>query len=207
MKFEYKEALTMLVKLGVPMDLLNPITGYAPIHRAAEEGKPELLAVMITTNRHDFDVNARTAKRKKGVTALHLCSGYNSANHLKCMDILLKNQFIEPDIKDSSWTTTPLYVAGKAKNKEGVVKLIENGADLDVLVGNTNKTIKDFMKTWMPDFQHEKIIIKRYRSKFENLHSYLMEIVKETSLDSKVYMSNFLKFRKATLGLYDAQHF
>lgn len=205
-KFEYKEALTMLVKLGVPMDLLNPITGYAPIHRAAEEGKPELLEVMITTNRHDFDVNARTAKRKKGVTALHLCSGYNSANHLKCMDILLKNQFIEPDMKDSSWTTTPLYVAGKTKNKEGVVKLIENGADLDVLVGNTNKTIKDFMKTWMPDFQHEKIIIKRYRSKFENLHSYLMEIVKETSLDSKVYMSNFLKFRKATLGLYDAQH-
>eukprot|EP00090_Calanus_glacialis_P022890 TRINITY_DN35239_c0_g1_i2.p1 TRINITY_DN35239_c0_g1~~TRINITY_DN35239_c0_g1_i2.p1 ORF type:complete len:1056 (-),score=229.38 TRINITY_DN35239_c0_g1_i2:74-3241(-) len=205
-QYDYKEALSTLVKLGVPMDLLNPITGYAPLHRAAEDGKPEMLSIMLGTTRHDFDVNARTAKRKRGLTALHLSAAHNSEDHLRCMDILLRNQFIEPDMKDSSWTTTPLYVAGKAKNKEAVVKLIENGADLDILVGNTNKSIKDFMKSWMPDLEFEKVRVKKYRSKTENLNVKLMEIVKDTSLDSRNYMTNFLKFRQVTLGLYDAQN-
>jgi len=205
-QYEYREALSTLVRLGAPMDLINPITGYAPIHRAAEEGKPDMLSIILGTGRHDFDVNARTAKRKRGLTALHLSAAHNSEDHLKCIDMLLKNQFIEPDMKDSSWTTTPLYVAGKAKNKEAVVNLIENGADLDILVGNTNKSIKDFMKSWLPDLEFEKVRVKKYRSKTENLNAKLMEIVKDTSLDSRNYMTNFLKFRQATLGLYDAQN-
>eukprot|EP00092_Neocalanus_flemingeri_P034714 GFUD01037775.1.p1 GENE.GFUD01037775.1~~GFUD01037775.1.p1 ORF type:complete len:1056 (+),score=250.31 GFUD01037775.1:1102-4269(+) len=205
-QYESKEALSTLVRLGVPMDLLNPITGYAPLHRAAEEGKPEMLSIMLETTKHDFDINARTAKRKRGLTALHLSSGHNSEDHLKCLDILLRNPFIEPDMKDSSWTTTPLYTAGKAKNREAAVKLIENGADLDLLIGNTNKSIKDFMTSWMPDLSVDKVRVKRYRSKTDNIKGKLMEIVKETNLDSKNYMEKFLKFRQATLGLYDAQN-
>jgi len=205
-QYDYKEALSTLVRLGAPMDLINPITGYAPLHRAAEDGKHEMLAIILGTKRHDFDVNARTAKRKRGLTALHLCAGQATEGHLACMDQLLGNQFIEPDMKDSSWTTTPLYVAGKAKNKEAIIKLIENGADIDIIIGNTNKSIKDFMKSWLPDFEHEKVRVKKYRSKTENLNVKLMEIVKETNLESRNYMTNFLKFRQATLGLYDAQH-
>lgn len=203
--YENREALSTLVRLGAPMDLLNPITGYAPVHRASEEGKPEMLSIILETTRHDFDINARTAKRKRGLTSLHLSSGHISDDHLKCMDILLRNPFIEPDMKDSSWTTTPLYTAGKAKNREAVVKLIENGADLELIVGNNNKTIKDFMISWMPNLQVDKVRVKRYRSKLDNINTKLMEIVKETNLDSKNYMEKFLKFRQATLGLYDAQ--
>ena len=92
--WEAKEALSTLVRLGCHMDMINQNTGYSALHRAAEAGKPELLSIILQTSNHTFDVNMRTAKRKRGITALHLAASTVSDQHLKCVKILLEQPFI-----------------------------------------------------------------------------------------------------------------
>ena len=77
------EALATLVRLGVHMDLLNPVTGFSALHRAAELASPHLLSIILRTTKHTFDVNTRAAKRKKGLTALHLACSKATEDHLK----------------------------------------------------------------------------------------------------------------------------
>ena len=163
---ESKEALSTLVRLGCHMDMINPDTGYSALHRAAEAGKPELLSIILRTSNHTFDVNVRTAKRKRGITALHLAASTVSDQHLKCVKILLEQPFIEVDIRDSSWITTPLYAAGKCRNIEAAVKLLENGANSDLMIGATNKTVRDFFSTWMPNFEIDKVKVVKHNYLF-----------------------------------------
>ena len=203
---ESKEALSTLVKLGCHMDMINPDTGYSALHRAAEAGKPELLSIILRTSNHTFDVNVRTAKRKRGITALHLAASTVSDQHLKCVKILLEQPFIEVDIRDSSWITTPLYAAGKCRNIEAAVKLLENGANSDLMIGATNKTVRDFFSTWMPDFEIDKVKVVKHIYPGENVKEKLMEIIKNTSTNDINYMKNFLKFKEVCLKLTNAEN-
>ena len=145
-------AISTMARLEIPLDLVNPITGYSALHRAAELGKPDLLAQILKTGRQDFDVNSKTSRRKRGLTALYLAAAQPSKEHLACMDLLLASPLIDVNLKDVSLTTTALYAAGKAKNREGVVKLLEQGANPDIVVlVDSGKTIRDFVSIWLPD--------------------------------------------------------
>ena len=102
-QWEAKEALSTLVRLGCHMDMINPVTGLSALHRAAELGKPDLLSTILKTSHHTFDVNVRTAKRKRGITALHLAVSTVSEGHLQCVKILLEQTFIEVDTSTLMW--------------------------------------------------------------------------------------------------------
>ena len=54
-----KEALTILVRLGCHMDMINPVTGYSALHRAAEIGNPDLLSIILQTSIHTFDFDTK----------------------------------------------------------------------------------------------------------------------------------------------------
>ena len=203
---ESKAALATLVRLGLHMDMINTDTGYSALHRAAEMGKPDLLSVILQTTNHTFDVNVRTAKRKRGITALHLAASTVSDQHLKCVKILLEQPFIEVDVRDSSWVTTPLYAAGKCRNIEAAVKLLENGANADLMVGATNKTVGDFFRTWMPEFDIDKVKVVKQRYPGENIKEKLMDIVKVSSTNDINYMKNFLEFKEVSSKLTDAEN-
>ena len=204
-QWEAKEALSTLVRLGCHMDMINPVTGLSALHRAAELGKPDLLSTILKTSHHTFDVNVRTAKRKRGITALHLAVSTVSEGHLQCVKILLEQTFIEVDTRDSSWTTTPLYTAGKCRNIEATVRLLENGANADLMVGSTNKSVREFFSTWTPDFDIDKVKVIKHRYPDENIKEKLMAIVKKSSTNDMNYMQNFLKFREVCLKLTDAE--
>ena len=206
-QMDIKDALSTMVRLGVNMDLVNPVTGYSSLHRAAELGKPDLLGIILKTRNHIFDVNARTAKRKKGITALHLAASQVSNDHLKCIEILLSQPFIEVNTRDSSLTTTPLYAAGKVKNFEAVTKLIESGANPDILVGTTNKTIRDFILSWMPGFDIDKIkVLRQNKSSDHNVKDQLLEIIKTSQVQDQHYMQKFLKFKELCSRIDSAEN-
>ena len=198
-----QDGLSTLVRLGAHLDLVNPATGYSALHRAAELGKPDLLSTILKTTNHTFDVNTRTAKRKRGISPLYLAACTTSENHFECVKILLDQPFIEVDCKDSSLTTTPLYAAGKARNVETVIKLIEHGANPDYVVGNTNKTVREYLQTWLPGLDIDKIKVIKHRDSDCNIKEKLVEIVRNSSENDVNYMQNFLKFKEACMKTPD----
>ena len=121
--------------------------------RAVERGADHLLEIILKTASPEFDVNVRTGRRKRGLTSLHLAAADSSGGHLACLDLLLKVREVEVDLKDVSWTATSLYTAGKNRNREGVVKLLQAGADPDLAVGQTGKTVGQFLATWLPELE------------------------------------------------------
>ena len=197
-------AISTMARLGIPLDLVNPITGYSALHRAAELGRPSLLAQILESGRQDFDVNSKTSRRKRGLTPLHLVAAHTSKEHLACMDLLLANPLIDVNLKDVSWTTTPLYAAGKAKNKEGVVKLLEQGANPDIVVlADSGKTIRDFLTTWLPDLNVNSVKVKKKCPDEQNAREKLMRLAKDTELGGADYTKHCIQFRQAALGLAD----
>ena len=196
--------ISTMARLGIPLDLVNPITGYSALHRAAELGRPALLAQILDSGRQDFDVNSKTSRRKRGLTPLHLVAAHTSKEHLACMDLLLASPLIDVNLKDVSWTTTPLYAAGKAKNREGVVKLLEQGANPDIVVlADSGKTIRDFLTTWLPDLNVNSVKVKKKCPEEQNTREKLMRLAKDAELGGAEYTKHCIQFRQVALGLAD----
>ena len=193
-ELEKKTFLSTLVRLGVQMDLLNPLTGYSAVHRAAERGKPHLLEIILKTENKSFDVNTRAAKRMRGLTPLHLAASTTSDGHLKCLSLLLDQPFIQVDIKDSSLAVTPLFAAAKARNVEAVEMLIEQGADPGLRV--KNKTVRDHLQGWIPSLDLNKIKVKKIVETDSSAKEKMIEIARVTRLDDTNYTQNLLRFEQ-----------
>ena len=198
-------AISTMARLGIPLDLVNPITGYSALHKAAELGRPALLAQILDSGRQDFDVNSKTSRKKRGLTSLHLVAAQTSKEHLACLDLLLASPLIDVNLKDVSWTTTPLYAAGKAKNEEGVMKLLEQGANPDIVVlADSGKTVRDFLATWLPDLNVSSVKVKRKCPQEQNAREKLMRLAKDVELGGSVeYTKQCIQFKQAALGLAD----
>ena len=194
-----QEALATLAKFQIPLDLTNPISGLSALHRASEMGEPGLLATIL--DGHDVDVNVKSSKTKRSLTPLHLAAAGTSPGHLSCLQLLLAQPMVEVDVKDVSWSISPLYSAGKARNREGVVKLLEQGANPDLKVGQTGKTVRDFLTTWLPDLEVAKVQVKKVKTKKGEARDTMMQLAKTCVAGGLEYTQQCLKFRAAAQGL------
>ena len=202
---ENKAALSTLVKLGAQMDLLNPLSGYSALHRAAERGRPRLLEVILKTESKSFDVNSRAAKRMRGLTPLHLAASTISEGHIECLRLLLEQPFIQVDMRDSSLANTPLFTAAKARNIEAVRMLIEQGANPDLKV--KTKTIRGHLQDWIPQLHVDQIKVKKIvvKDSHSNVKEIMIEIAKETQIEDITYTQNFLKFKEVSLKIISVE--
>ena len=202
---EKQQALSTLVRLGVQMDLVNSVTGYSPVHRAALQGKPQLLQIILQTEQASFDVNTRAAKRMRGLTASHLAASTISGGHLQCLKLLLAQPFLEVDRRDSSLENTALFTAAKLRNIEAVKLLIEAGANPDLVV--KHKAIRDHLESWLPELNINNIVVKRSVEKHHdtNVKEMMIEIAKESHAEDISYMKNFLKFKELSLKITSAE--
>ena len=133
---------------------------------------------------------------------MHLAAADPSGGHLACLDLLLKVKEVEVDLKDVSWTATSLYTAGKNRNREGVVKLLQAGADPDLAVGQTGKTVGQFLATWLPDLEVERQTVRRGEKKESRaaLEQCIL-LAKTTEVGGRNYTAQCLKFRASAQDL------
>lgn len=97
--------------------------GTLPLHFACDEGKAEVVKVLIARG---ADVNAQNAYH---FTPLHvICSGWGN---VECARLLLEAG-ANPDLKESNAGMTPLLWAAAKANTELVKLLLAHGADTEI---------------------------------------------------------------------------
>jgi ankyrin repeat protein len=129
----------------LPAMLLTPPLYETPLHRAAEQGYPEVIEILLA---HGADINAKNAE---GETPLLLASGYlfpSKTEYTVSGKRIVKEHHSEETIKlllergadvniaggkvaGISMKWTPLHYAVREKNKEVTKLLLDRGANIN----------------------------------------------------------------------------
>merc|ERR1712024_102919 len=108
------------------------------------------------------------------------------------MELLVKRDDVNVDIRDVSAVQTPLFLAVEAKNEAAVRCLIQYGANPDLTCGR--KTIREYMKEDLPHFNPSSVRVIKTRDLMDNLEDKLLNIIRETARtgdNAKAGLANF----------------
>ena len=186
-----EEFVAALVKVGVMRDLVNTTSGLSPLHLACQLGDPHLLRLLLGDD-EAADPNVRSSDRKGGFAPLHVASQTQGSGQLACLELLVKRDDVNVDIRDVSSVQTPLFLAVQAKNESAVKTLIAYGANPDLQCGR--KTVREYMKEDLPHFDPRAVRVIKTRDLMDNLEDKLLTIVRETdrrSVNAKADLANF----------------
>ncbi|WP_342224629.1 ankyrin repeat domain-containing protein [Spiroplasma endosymbiont of Asaphidion curtum] len=141
--------------------------GATPLHYAAAKGYTEIVKLLLE---HGSDINANTSNRR---TALHVAAENGHTDVVKLLISKTKEQFNNVDnvefknfinAKDSNGLT-PLYFCNKLDNNVETVKLLlDNGADVNIIIDNDNNTILH-LTIWENNFTFAKELLTNQNSK------------------------------------------
>ncbi|XP_065199565.1 transient receptor potential cation channel protein painless-like [Planococcus citri] len=141
----------LLGKLANP-NLVNKITGKAPIHEVVESGDADMLDEL--TKHFNFDsVNVID---RQGYTPLHIAA---KKNHTRSIRILLECRGEPIDINISTKEhPSPLHLALKEGNKQVACVLLQcPGIDLDFQKDSEGRTCREIIQKEYPNLQ-EKLL-------------------------------------------------
>ena len=100
--------------------------GYTPLHRSVIRGVENLVRLLLE---HKADVNIQ---QKDGFTPLHLSARYRVGDCSQIIDLLMKYGVQNIDVCDAEGLT-PLQMAVRRGNAQAVKKLLDLGADVNVV--------------------------------------------------------------------------
>ena len=187
-----EEFVAALVKIGVMRDLVNSKTGLSPLHVSCQLGDHHLLRLLLS-GEDSADPNVRSSDRKGGFSPLHFASQTNGPGHLACVQLLVKRDDVNIDMRDVSSVQTPLFLAVEAKNEPAVRALIEHGANPDLQCGR--KTVREYMKEDLPHLDPRSIRVIKTRDIMDNLEDKLLSLVRETDRRAVNAKADFANFR------------
>lgn len=137
-----------LVSVGANANLYDELLDQGPIHVAVNVKSAEKVRCLIENENNRADINAPI--QPSGQNPLHLAA----ENGLEeVLEVLLEDGALAPNLNArDSFNSTPLYLAVKAKAEGSVRILMRKGADINAKCGTDNKTIKQVLRDYIPNF-------------------------------------------------------
>ncbi|CAB4060892.1 unnamed protein product [Lepeophtheirus salmonis] len=158
------------------VDEINELLETSPLHEVARRGDPELLRLVLEAG-FPYDVNIPDGE---GLTPLHVvvesleeADDAKRTCYLKCMELLLNGEHIEPNAEDLRGNLTPLHYAANIGLQQPIRLLLDRGADPN-LEFESGVTISDVIKRKIPEFDLADYV---YKIKSRPLKSRLFEYV------------------------------
>eukprot|EP00096_Caligus_rogercresseyi_P004529 TRINITY_DN18838_c0_g1_i1.p1 TRINITY_DN18838_c0_g1~~TRINITY_DN18838_c0_g1_i1.p1 ORF type:complete len:1006 (+),score=258.20 TRINITY_DN18838_c0_g1_i1:102-3119(+) len=131
----FVEAL-LLMPGGPRGDDINELLESSPLHQVVRKGDPGLLSLFLEAG-FPLDVNIPDGE---GLSPLHAIlesleeveDSKKRSSYIRCMEILLNGEHIEPNAEDLRGNLTPLHYAANVGLEEPIRLLLERGANPNI---------------------------------------------------------------------------